>query len=85
MSITGYSQILGAAYDLYTCCALSVTHQQQDLLPTFSCFTSSSTDMGINLVLVKGPVKPMQPVKIAHSFLQPVTNQFHVIILSVPV
>ena len=31
---------------------------------------------------VKGPVKLMQRVKIAHLFLQPVSNQFHVIILS---
>ena len=33
----------------------------------------------------KGPVKLMQRVKIAHSFLQSVLNQFHVIILSLPV
>ena len=26
----------------------------------------------------------MQPVKIAHSFLQSVSNQFHIIILSLP-
>ena len=32
----------------------------------------------------KGPVKLMQWVKIAHSFLQSVSNQFHVIILSLP-
>ena len=30
----------------------------------------------------KGPVKLIKRVKIAHSFLQSVSNQFHVIILS---
>ena len=30
----------------------------------------------------KGPVKLIQRVKIAHSFLQSVSDQFHVIILS---
>ena len=38
-----------------------------------------------NLVLVeKGPVKLIKRVKIAHSFLQSVSDQFHVIILSLP-
>ena len=32
----------------------------------------------------KGPVKLIKQVKIAHSFLQSVSNQFHVIILSLP-
>ena len=32
----------------------------------------------------KGPVKLIKRVKIAHSFLQYVSNQFHVIILSLP-
>ena len=32
----------------------------------------------------KGPVKLIKRVKIAHSFLQFVSNQFHVIILSLP-
>ena len=32
----------------------------------------------------KGPVKLIMRVKIAHSFLQSVSNQFHVIILSLP-
>ena len=32
----------------------------------------------------KGPVKIIKRVKIAHSFLQSVSNQFHVIILSLP-
>ena len=32
----------------------------------------------------QGHVKLMQRVKIAHSFLQSVSNQFHVIILSLP-
>ena len=33
----------------------------------------------------KGPVKLMQRVKIAHLFLQYVSNLFHSIILSLPV
>ena len=32
----------------------------------------------------KGPVKLIKQVKIAHSFLQSVSYQFHVIILSLP-
>ena len=32
----------------------------------------------------KEPEKLMQQVKIAHSFLESVSNQFHVIILSLP-
>ena len=32
----------------------------------------------------KGPVKLMQQLKVAHSFLQSVSNQFHFIILSLP-
>ena len=34
---------------------------------------------------VKEPVKLMQQVKIAHSFLQSVSHLFHFIILSLPV
>ena len=33
----------------------------------------------------KGPVKLIKRVKIAHSFLQSVSNQFQVIILSLPI
>ena len=33
----------------------------------------------------KGPVKLMQRVKIARLFLQSMSNQFHVIILSLPI
>ena len=33
---------------------------------------------------LKGPVKLIKRVKIAHSFLQSVSNQFQVIILSLP-
>ena len=33
---------------------------------------------------VKGPVKLIKRVKIAHSFLQSLSKQFHVIILSLP-
>ena len=32
----------------------------------------------------KGPVKLIKWVKIAHSFLQSVSNQFHITILSLP-
>ena len=32
----------------------------------------------------KGPVKLTKRVKIAHPFLKSVSNQFHVIILSLP-
>ena len=32
----------------------------------------------------KGSVKLIKQVKIAHSFLESVSNQFHVIILSLP-
>ena len=37
------------------------------------------------LLFIKGPVKLIKRVKIAHSFLQSVSNQFHLIILSLPV
>ena len=36
------------------------------------------------LGFLKGPVKLIKRVKIAHSFSQSVSNQFHVIILSSP-
>ena len=32
----------------------------------------------------KGPVKLIKRVKIAHSLLQPVSDQFHIIILGLP-
>ena len=35
--------------------------------------------------LYKGPVKLIQQVKIAHSFLQLESNQFHFISLSLPI
>ena len=38
----------------------------------------------ITILDIKGPVTLKQGVKIAHSFLQSVSNQFHVIILSLP-
>ena len=37
---------------------------------------------GKQIDILKGPVKLIQRVKIAHSFLQ--SDQFHVIILSLP-
>ena len=36
-------------------------------------------------IKTKGPLKLMQRVKIAHSFLQSVLNLFHFIILSLPI
>ena len=45
---------------------------------------SKTTTRKLNIG-VKGPVKLMQLVKIAHSFLQSVSNLFHFIILSLPV
>ena len=44
---------------------------------------SGNHQRGISL-LQKGPVKLIKRVKIAHSFLQSVSDQFHVIILSSP-
>ena len=41
-------------------------------------------DGSMFLKINKGPVKLMKRVKIAHSFLQLVSNQFHVIVLSFP-
>ena len=37
-----------------------------------------------NVGVGKGPVKLINPMKIAHSILQSVSNQFHIIILSLP-
>ena len=34
--------------------------------------------------ILKGPVKLSKRVKIAHSFSQSVSDQFHIIILSLP-
>ena len=34
--------------------------------------------------MIKGPVKLTKRVKIAHSFLQCVSNEFHFIILTLP-
>ena len=47
----------------------------------------AASDKSISLkkkFLKEGPVKLIKQVKIAHSFLQSVSNQFHVIILSLP-
>ena len=38
----------------------------------------------MNVITNKGPVKLIKRVKITHSFLQSVSNQFHGIILSLP-
>ena len=37
------------------------------------------------LIFDKGPVRLMQRVEIAHSFLRSVSGQFHVVILGLPV
>ena len=47
------------------------------------CFVGD--DLLDGLLLDKRPVKLINRVKIAHSFLQSVSDQFHVIILSLPV
>ena len=47
-----------------------------NLIAKCNCFITEIFD--------KGPVKLMKRVKIAHSFLQSVSDQFHVIILSLP-
>ena len=59
-------------------CSVIGTAQQIDikLMHRFEKFRKN--------LLVKGPVKVIKRVKIAHSFLQSVSNQFHVIILSLP-
>ena len=41
--------------------------------------------LGLIVQEYKGPVKVIKRVEIAHSFLQSVSNQFYVIILSLPV
>ena len=41
-------------------------------------------DLSIHFYHDKGPVKLIKRVKIALSFLQSVLNQFHVIVLSLP-
>ena len=39
----------------------------------------------MKIIFEKGPVKLMQWVKIAHSFLQSMLNQFRFIILGLPI
>ena len=46
--------------------------------------TAWFTRLIIHRLETKGPVKLIKRVKIAHSFLQSVSNQFHVIILNLP-
>ena len=48
------------------------------------CAIFSRTEDAIDVIIDKGPVKLIKQVKIAHSFSQSVSNQFHVIILSLP-
>ena len=51
-------------------------------LPADELWTSLTDQLKIGKD--KGPVKLIIRVKIAHSFLQSVSNQFHIIILSLP-
>ena len=46
---------------------------------------SFKASIAYKIETIKGPVKLIKRVKIAHSFLQYVSNQFHVIISSLPV
>ena len=59
------------------------------LFAGFSCFKSlrmvaGATGAKEKFLPLKGPVKLIKRVKIAHSFLQSVSDQFHVTILSLP-
>ena len=64
---------------------VSVTFKLE-IAQSYLCFLNTRTDkywfmeFGYN----KGPVKLIKWVKIPLSFLQSVSNQFHVIILSLP-
>ena len=49
----------------------------------FGTLLASNEDQ-LNSFCDKGPVKLIKRVKIAHSFLQSVSDQFHVIILGLP-
>ena len=48
-------------------------------------FRHSDVKMTSYMIFDKGPVKLIKRVKIAHSFLRSMSDQFHVIILSLPV
>ena len=48
------------------------------------CFLSEENLFSLIVDLNKGLVKLLKQVKIAHTFLRSVSNQFHVIILSLP-
>ena len=66
----------------------AVAETIQDLINSLDVKTSNAIEwMKDNDMIAnpnKGPVKLIKRVKIAHSFLQSVSNQFHVIILSLP-
>ena len=53
-----------------------------NLLIFLTLVSMESTHLVIFSTSAKGPVKLIKQLKIAHSFLQFVSNQFHVIILS---
>ena len=61
----------------------------QNLPPPPCVCVIQKTPCGIGLkhkrIVFKGPVKLIQQVKIAHSFLQSVSTLFHFIILDLPV
>ena len=53
-------------------------------IPHFVSYNVNNVPILDTGVAYEGPVKLIQRVKIAHSFLQSVSNQFHFIILSLP-
>ena len=50
----------------------------------YSCLNVNNTEVPFSTRKSKGPVKLIKSVKIAHLFLQSVSNQFHIIILILP-
>ena len=67
---------------------ITVTYLGQNLKPRYRVIVNQSIGENNETYLIhichKGPVKLIKRVKIAHSFLQAVSDQFHVTILSLP-
>ena len=63
------------SFDTVKCCQLIVK---------YLCYAPFQFEAYFKEYCYKGPVKLIKRVKIAHSFLQAVSNQFHVIILNLP-
>ena len=67
---------------------LKLNNEVTSLDQCVHCNSVVSICFGGNMINViqtyKEPVKLIKRVKIAHSFLQSVSNQFHVIILNLP-